>query len=63
MLECLYCLQRLCHIGVDYDRPIENQHCNICDTIFIKACKITMPRLLKKTSLMSLLLIIFIVIS
>lgn len=36
-LECPNCLQGLRHIGVDYDRPIENQHCNSCDTLFVDA--------------------------
>lgn len=36
-LHCPNCLQNLRHIGVDYDRPIENQHCNNCDTLFIDA--------------------------
>lgn len=36
-LSCPNCLQNLRHIGVDYDRPIENQHCNNCDALFIDA--------------------------
>lgn len=36
-LSCPNCLQQLRHIGVDYDRPIENQHCNSCDTLFTDA--------------------------
>ncbi len=36
-LQCPNCLQNLRHIGVDYDRPIENQHCNSCDTLFVDA--------------------------
>ncbi|MGB0938215.1 MAG: hypothetical protein ACPGTQ_12210 [Colwellia sp.] len=36
-LSCPNCLMTLRHIGVDYDRPIENQHCNSCDTLFIDA--------------------------
>lgn len=36
-LNCPNCLQSLRHIGVDYDRPIENFHCNNCDTLFIDA--------------------------
>ncbi|MFT5789735.1 MAG: hypothetical protein ACI8SJ_001854 [Shewanella sp.] len=36
-LSCPNCTQNLRHIGVDYDRPIENQHCSGCDSIFIEA--------------------------
>lgn len=36
-LSCPNCTQDLRHIGVDYDRPIENQHCTSCDSIFIEA--------------------------
>ncbi|MFB2652528.1 TackOD1 domain-containing metal-binding protein [Shewanella seohaensis] len=36
-LCCPNCLQNLRHIGVDYDRPIENQHCNSCQTLFVDA--------------------------
>ncbi|MPY26102.1 hypothetical protein [Shewanella sp. YLB-07] len=36
-LSCPNCLQDLRHIGVDYDRPIENQHCSSCDSLFIEA--------------------------
>jgi GGDEF domain-containing protein len=36
-LQCPNCLQHLRHIGVDYDRPIENQHCNNCEHIFVEA--------------------------
>lgn len=36
-LSCPNCLQQLRHIGVDYDRPIENQHCNSCNSFFIDA--------------------------
>lgn len=36
-LSCPNCLQRLRHIGVDYDRPIENQHCNSCNSLFLEA--------------------------
>ena len=36
-LACPNCLITLRHIGVDYDRPIENQHCNSCNTLFIDA--------------------------
>lgn len=37
VLNCPNCLQDLRHIGVDYDRPIENQHCNDCDRLFVDA--------------------------
>ncbi|MEH6453893.1 MAG: hypothetical protein V7782_12740, partial [Psychromonas sp.] len=37
VLSCPNCLHLLRHIGVDYDRPIENQHCNHCDSLFIEA--------------------------
>lgn len=36
-LQCPNCLQNLRHIGVDYDRPIENQHCQSCEHIFVEA--------------------------
>ena len=36
-LQCPNCIQKLRHIGVDYDRPIENQHCNGCDSMFVDA--------------------------
>ena len=36
-LSCPNCQQDLRHIGVDYDRPIENQHCNHCDRLFVDA--------------------------
>ncbi|MGL4895945.1 MAG: hypothetical protein ACRCZA_12060 [Shewanella sp.] len=36
-LSCPNCLQPLRHIGVDYDRPIENQHCNDCHSLFVEA--------------------------
>lgn len=36
-LICPNCLQQLRHIGVDYDRPIENQHCNSCNSFFIES--------------------------
>lgn len=36
-LSCPNCLQSLRHIGVDYDRPIETQRCNSCDSLFIDA--------------------------
>lgn len=37
ILCCPNCYENLRHIGVDYDRPIENQHCSDCDTLFIDA--------------------------
>ncbi|AZQ12127.1 hypothetical protein [Shewanella khirikhana] len=36
-LGCPNCLTQLRHIGVDYDRPIENQGCNSCDHLFVEA--------------------------
>jgi hypothetical protein len=36
-LACPNCLMTLRHIGVDYDRPLENQHCNSCDNLFVDA--------------------------
>jgi GGDEF domain-containing protein len=36
-LSCPNCLTQLRHIGVDYDRPIENQHCNSCSTLYTDA--------------------------
>ena len=36
-LCCPNCLQALRHIGVDYDRPIENQYCNSCHALFTEA--------------------------
>lgn len=33
-LQCPNCQQRLRHIGVDYDRPIESYQCNQCLTLF-----------------------------
>lgn len=35
-LECPKCLTQLRHIGVDYDRPLENYHCNSCSSNFIE---------------------------
>ncbi|WP_194436511.1 diguanylate cyclase [Vibrio fluminensis] len=35
-LECPKCLTQLRHIGVDYDRPLENYHCNSCSSFFIE---------------------------
>jgi hypothetical protein len=34
-LTCPNCLTTLRHIGVDYDRPLENHRCNDCDTVFV----------------------------
>lgn len=36
-LSCPNCSTRLRHIGVDYDRPIENQKCNQCHSSFVDA--------------------------
>ncbi|MCL1038148.1 hypothetical protein L2750_13430 [Shewanella submarina] len=36
-LECPNCYQSLRHIGVDYDRPIENHVCKTCHTMFAEA--------------------------
>lgn len=36
-LSCPNCHTKLRHIGVDYDRPIENQKCNQCHTSFVDA--------------------------
>ncbi len=36
-LSCPNCLITLRHIGVDYDRPIENQYCNHCQSLFTDA--------------------------
>lgn len=36
-LSCPNCFEGLRHIGVDYDRPIENQHCNDCQDLFVDA--------------------------
>ncbi|MBT1443960.1 hypothetical protein KJI95_05400 [Shewanella sp. JM162201] len=36
-LACPNCSTQLRHIGVDYDRPIENQGCNSCDHLFVEA--------------------------
>lgn len=40
-LTCPNCLQRLRHIGVDYDRPIENQICNQCHSLFSESQVVT----------------------
>ena len=34
-LGCPNCSKPLRHIGVDYDRPIENQQCNSCFNLFV----------------------------
>lgn len=36
-LECPKCMTQLRHIGVDYDRPLENHHCNNCSELFAEA--------------------------
>ncbi|MEL6091144.1 diguanylate cyclase domain-containing protein [Plesiomonas shigelloides] len=36
-LECPKCLTQLRHIGVDYDRPLENYTCNNCSQHFVEA--------------------------
>ncbi|PFG57788.1 diguanylate cyclase with GGDEF domain [Vibrio sp. ES.051] len=36
-LECPKCLTQLRHIGVDYDRPLENYVCNRCTGLFVEA--------------------------
>ncbi|MFF7709589.1 diguanylate cyclase domain-containing protein [Pseudomonas sp. NPDC007930] len=36
-LLCPNCLTRLRHIGTDYDRPLENYHCNNCKAFFVDA--------------------------
>lgn len=36
-LECPKCLTQLRHIGVDYDRPLENHVCNQCLNLFVEA--------------------------
>ncbi|UFH50568.1 diguanylate cyclase domain-containing protein [Pseudomonas sp. KNUC1026] len=36
-LLCPNCLTRLRHIGTDYDRPLENYHCNGCKAFFVDA--------------------------
>lgn len=33
-LSCPNCLSQLRHIGVDYDRPLENYRCHSCDALF-----------------------------
>ncbi len=35
-LECPKCLTQLRHIGVDYDRPLENHVCNQCSNLLLK---------------------------
>ncbi|CAA0112886.1 Uncharacterised protein [BD1-7 clade bacterium] len=36
-LVCPNCLTTLRHIGTDYDRPLEDQRCNTCNTLFTDA--------------------------
>ncbi|CUA81600.1 GGDEF domain [Gulbenkiania indica] len=36
VLECPNCQTRLRHIGADYDRPMENYHCNACNELFVE---------------------------
>lgn len=36
VLTCPNCNTRLRHIGSDYDRPMENFHCNACGDLFIE---------------------------
>ncbi|GGJ83784.1 diguanylate cyclase domain-containing protein [Pseudomonas matsuisoli] len=36
-LVCPNCMTRLRHIGTDYDRPLENYHCNNCSAFFVDA--------------------------
>lgn len=40
-LECPNCLSKLRHIGVDYDRPLENHICNSCSGLFVEAATMT----------------------
>ncbi|MBS9923142.1 diguanylate cyclase domain-containing protein [Vibrio alginolyticus] len=40
-LECPKCLTQLRHIGVDYDRPLENHVCNSCSSLFVEAATIS----------------------
>lgn len=40
-LECPKCLTQLRHIGVDYDRPLENHKCNHCSSLFVEATTIS----------------------
>ncbi|SDI50728.1 Diguanylate cyclase, GGDEF domain [Pseudomonas panipatensis] len=37
MLLCPNCLNRLRHIGSDYDRPLENYRCRSCQAFFVDA--------------------------
>ena len=37
VLRCPNCLTQLRHIGSDYDRPLENHHCQSCEHLFIDA--------------------------
>ena len=34
-LSCPNCLSQLRHIGVDYDRPLENYRCHSCNALFV----------------------------
>ncbi len=34
-LSCPNCLSQLRHIGVDYDRPLENYRCHSCHSLFV----------------------------
>ncbi|HCE2853145.1 TPA: diguanylate cyclase [Vibrio parahaemolyticus] len=40
-LECPKCLTQLRHIGVDYDRPLENHVCHSCSSLFVEAATIS----------------------
>lgn len=40
-LECPKCMTQLRHIGVDYDRPLENHKCNSCSNLFVEAATLT----------------------
>lgn len=40
-LECPKCLTQLRHIGVDYDRPLENHICNSCHHRFVEASTVS----------------------
>ena len=40
-LECPKCLTQLRHIGVDYDRPLENHVCNSCNHLFVEASTVS----------------------
>jgi len=36
-MQCPNCYTELRHIGTDYDRPMENLHCQACDAMFLEA--------------------------